>query len=114
MVRARLLRRSNPELPHRRSRTRRVRERRLCFGDLQLDGEAPGGLSWALLNLSVTVRAAGSGDDFVPACNDALRVRFWSHAALFAPRRVASLPRPRSAASERGAALTRRRTAGTG
>ena len=73
-----------------RAHARRVRERRLCFGDVRLDGEAPGGLTWALLNLSVTVRGAGSDDEFAPACHDALRVRFWSHAALFAPRRVHS------------------------
>ena len=82
---------------------------------MQLDGEAPGGLTWALLNLSVTVRGAGAGEgDFAPACHDALRVRFWSHAALFAPKCVPSPARARSTASAHPAALTlaAHRTAG--
>ena len=67
-----------------------LRTRRLCFGDAALDGPAPEGLTWAVVNLSVTVRDASARADepFRPACGDALRVRFTSRRALFAPRRV--------------------------
>jgi hypothetical protein len=71
---------------------RRRRERRLCFGELVEDGEAPEGLRWAAVNLSVSVRNASDAADeraFRPACGDALRIRFTSHRALFAPGRHA-------------------------
>jgi hypothetical protein len=71
----------------------RRRERRLCFGPVVEDGEAPGGTVWAVMNLSVGVRHTGANadgppatTDFAPTCGDALRIRFSSRRALFAPR----------------------------
>ncbi len=73
------------------------------------DGPAPEGLTWAVMTLTVTVRDANASDDdpFRPACGDALRIRFTSHRALFAPRRArcrgGARPRRRAAAPNRRA-----------
>ena len=56
-----------------------IRPRRVCFGDAEERDLAPGGFSRFTVPVTVTV-------DGEPSCGDALRVRFASPVALFAPR----------------------------